>query len=168
MQKCFQKWQFECLRQAELWKARMVAKQQEEKLSNSPPASSVEESAIANDDVKQQQKDFKHKRGRKTREQLQAEKSNTQIKDQKPYNLREKAKIEYKEKDCRRINQIEAVDKKIEGKMPVSKEEEVYLSHLKEYWETRSYETIELDPKLVGRFSNQTKEARWHLSLIHI
>jgi len=44
----------------------------------------------------------------------------------------------------------------------ISKEEKDYLSHLKEYWETRSYNTIELDPKLVGRFSNQTKEARWH------
>ena len=49
-----------------------------------------------------------------------------------------------------------------EEKSQISEEEKKYLSHLKEYWEMRSYQTIELDLKLVGHFSNQTREARWH------
>jgi len=36
------------------------------------------------------------------------------------------------------------------------------LTHLKEYWETWNYKTIELNERDVGRFLNQTQDARWH------
>ena len=81
------------------------------------------------------------------------------------YKLRpQKKNINYKEKDLR-CNEVVA-DAEVETKKKkvkyVPQKDEIFLTYLKEYWETREYKTIELNERDVGRFSNQTQDARWH------
>ena len=138
----------------------MAAKKQEEEFSKPQPVPAIEGPTVENANVKPCPIEMK-KRKRRKKNPITEGKSAPHS-EVKPYNLRDRKQIDYKEKDRQKINLLEETKKIDDRKSLIEDEEKKYFSHLKEYWETRSYQTIELDPKLVGRFSNQTREARWH------
>jgi len=104
----------------------MAAKRQEENLSKPIPAPPTEDPTAANTDVKLQPIELRRRRGRKRRERNPNKNSDTkpdvELKDNRPYNLRKRAKIDYKEKDRHQINQIEITNKNDETS-PTAKEE---------------------------------------------
>ena len=158
MQRRFRKWHYNCLRQAEAWKQRMLQYETSKPLT---PKDIIETESNAESEEVELSPTKDDPKKKEIREEKLKE-----FKTPQQYKLRPRKKnINYKEKDIR-CNEVvadaEVEMKRKKVKYVPHKEDEIFLTHLKEYWETRNYKTIELNERDVGKFSNQTQDTRWH------
>ena len=113
----------------------MAAKKQEEEFSKPQPAPNIEGPTVENADIKPRPIEMKKRKRRKKTPTI--EEKSVPHSEKKPYNLRDRKQMDYKEKDRRRINLLEET-KKIEiRKSQIKDEEKLSLIHISE--PTRPY-----------------------------
>jgi len=119
MQKRFRKWHFECLCQAELWKARLAAQRAELDTAGSPETSKSEDKPVEKKKFEKRPHKSLEKRKENDEKHLHDENLEKNKRKHEPYNLRNRKKIDYREKDRRKLNLLEENVKKVKEKIKV-------------------------------------------------